>query len=154
VKHTFIRALFRLSGLSGCYPESLVMRDIVLDTRAPIAAGQFGDVWKEEVQGHFIAVKAVRVYVKSDVDKVVKVRLILFGLLSLSLLKFSCNQAFSREAVTWAQLSHPNILPFYGIYQLNENCSRPCFISPWMENGTITQFLERRPDANRVALVN
>lgn len=74
VKHTFIRALFRLSGKSGRYPDSLVIRDIVLDSKAPMAAGQFGDVWKEEIEGHPIAVKAVRVYVKSEVDKIVKVR--------------------------------------------------------------------------------
>ena len=59
-------------------------------------------------------------------------------------------QRFSREAILWGQLSHPNLLPFYGLYQLG---SRACLISPWVENGHINQFLARNPMVDRVLLV-
>ena len=59
-------------------------------------------------------------------------------------------QAFSREAVTWAHLSHPNILPLYGICHFD---SQVGLVSPWMENGTIMVYLKKNPDANRLLLV-
>ncbi|KIM87462.1 hypothetical protein PILCRDRAFT_63602, partial [Piloderma croceum F 1598] len=46
-------------------------------------------------------------------------------------------QDFSTEVVTWRQLSHPNVLPFYGVFHLNNNRTRVCLISQWMENGNI-----------------
>lgn len=62
-------------------------------------------------------------------------------------------QEIAREAVIWRQLFHPNVLPFYGIYNLNDDPLRVCLISPWMENGNIVDFLKRVPDANRTWLV-
>ncbi|KAJ7113408.1 kinase-like domain-containing protein, partial [Mycena epipterygia] len=47
---------------------------------------------------------------------------------------------FGREAVVWRQLSHPNLLPFCGVYYLDK---RLCLISPWMENGNIQKFLNK-----------
>lgn len=59
-------------------------------------------------------------------------------------------QQFSREAILWGQLSHRNLLPFYGIYRYR---GRLCLVSPWIEHGHIREFLERNPDADRVHLV-
>jgi hypothetical protein len=53
-------------------------------------------------------------------------------------------QKFSSEAVTWKQLSHPNILPLYGI--LNESPQKYCFVCPWMENGNVVDFLKDQAD--------
>ncbi|KAJ7802914.1 kinase-like domain-containing protein, partial [Mycena leptocephala] len=44
-----------------------------------------------------------------------------------------------REALIWRQLTHPNVLPFFGVYYLE---TRLCLVSPWMENGNIMKFLE------------
>ncbi|KAJ7796785.1 kinase-like domain-containing protein [Mycena leptocephala] len=59
-----------------------------------------------------------------------------------------CKQ-FSREAVIWRQLAHPNILPFFGLYYLD---NRLCLVSPWMENGNIMKFLEINKPDTRVRL--
>jgi serine/threonine protein kinase len=56
--------------------------------------------------------------------------------------------------VTWRQLSHPNVLPFYGVFHLNNNRSRVCLVSPWMENGNIIQFLKKNPEVDRIPLVS
>ncbi|KAG6907968.1 hypothetical protein DXG01_006693 [Tephrocybe rancida] len=58
------------------------------------------------------------------------------------------------EAVVWGQLSHPNILPFYGIQYLNGLRSRMCLVSPWMNNGDIHIYLERKPKADRSSLIS
>ncbi|KAF8145044.1 kinase-like protein, partial [Mycena galopus ATCC 62051] len=49
-------------------------------------------------------------------------------------------------------LSHPNLLPFFGMYYLD---NRLCLISPWMENGHVMQFLKKNPGLakqNRLSL--
>lgn len=58
-----------------------------------------------------------------------------------------------REIIIWGQLQHPNILPFYGVYHLNDAEERICLVSPWMENGTLVDYLKACPDANRLLLV-
>jgi serine/threonine protein kinase len=63
-------------------------------------------------------------------------------------------QEFSSEAVTWRQLSHPNVLPFYGVFKLERNPPRVCLACPWMENGNLERFLaDRAPNTDCVPLV-
>jgi serine/threonine protein kinase len=60
-------------------------------------------------------------------------------------------QEFGHEAIIWRQLSHPNLLPFFGLYYLE---NRLCLVSPWMSNGHIIAFLKNAPpDTDRVSLV-
>ncbi|KAF7333364.1 Protein kinase domain-containing protein [Mycena venus] len=49
---------------------------------------------------------------------------------------------FSREALIWRQLCHSNLLPFFGLYYLE---NRLCLVSPWMENGNVMEFLRSEP---------
>ena len=44
----------------------------------------------------------------------------------------------------WKQLSHPHVLPLYGTV----NDFGPCIsmICPWMENGSVSKYLERCGD--------
>ncbi|KAJ7580837.1 kinase-like domain-containing protein [Mycena floridula] len=64
-------------------------------------------------------------------------------------------KSWSREIILWSQLSHPNILPLYGIYYIDDPHGSPiCMISPWMEHGNIVQFLKGPPEhINRLALI-
>ncbi|KAJ7447741.1 hypothetical protein B0H11DRAFT_1744755, partial [Mycena galericulata] len=50
---------------------------------------------------------------------------------------------FYHEALIWRQLSHPNLLPFFGLYHPEDTKSRLCLISPWMDNGDITRYLKK-----------
>jgi hypothetical protein len=53
----------------------LVRNDVILIGTDPVAAGRFGEVWKGRMAGHeLIAVKILRVYIKSDAEKLLKVR--------------------------------------------------------------------------------
>jgi hypothetical protein len=60
-------------------------------------------------------------------------------------------QDVACEAILWQQLSHPNLLPFYGLVEI-DNIPRG-FVSPWMNNGDINEYLQREPKANRILLV-
>jgi hypothetical protein len=73
-RRRFLVVLLKLSRVSGLYPECLVRDDIQLIGTDPVAAGRFGDVWMGSMSNQQrIAVKIVRVYVRSDVEKLLKV---------------------------------------------------------------------------------
>ncbi|KAJ7587898.1 kinase-like domain-containing protein [Mycena floridula] len=122
----FTAALVRLSQKSGCHPEFLGLSGLTRSGSHAIAAGAFGDIWKGVLRGQDVSVKVARVFRDDDVQRFVK--------------------AFYTEAILWGQLSHPNVLPLYGIYYLNnKETSQLCMVSPWMENGNIVRFLKDAP---------
>ncbi|KAF8312067.1 kinase-like protein [Clavulina sp. PMI_390] len=49
-------------------------------------------------------------------------------------------QLMHREAITHAQLSHPNILPFLGVYHEHVD-SPPMMVLPFLERGSLQDFL-------------
>ncbi|KAG6861231.1 hypothetical protein C0995_002352 [Termitomyces sp. Mi166 len=58
-------------------------------------------------------------------------------------------RVYAKEAILWAQLSHPNILPFYGLLKFR---SRIAFVSHWATNGNLEEYLTHNPNANRMLL--
>ena len=62
---------------------------------------------------------------------------------------------FAKEALLWRQLNHPNVLPFYGLYDMPSGAQRiPCLVSPWMDQGNVVLYLKANPtSANRKFLV-
>ena len=48
----------------------------------------------------------------------------------------------------WKRLSHPNVVPFVGVTR------KPLqFVSEFMPNGTLTNYVKKNPDADRIGLV-
>ncbi|KAG6913754.1 hypothetical protein DXG01_004517, partial [Tephrocybe rancida] len=47
--------------------------------------------------------------------------------------------AFAKEYILWSQLSHPNVLPFYGLHDFHRG--QISLVSPWAENGSLKEFL-------------
>ena len=137
-KLLLVRALTRLSEASELYPECLTLTDLTPE-RGRRATGGFADVYKGTCLDEDIALKVFKYPLPSGVN-------------SLDSWKRSSDNRFRnllREFMTWRQLSHPNVLPFYGIYFLEDILeTRFCLVSPWMEHGNIVEFLARR---NRMA---
>ncbi|KAG8895391.1 hypothetical protein FRC01_012408, partial [Tulasnella sp. 417] len=56
---------------------------------------------------------------------------------------------FEREADTWRRLEHPHVLRFLGTYQPEGHLY---FVSPFMQNGTLLEYVHDRSKVNRVKL--
>ncbi|KAJ6470620.1 kinase-like domain-containing protein [Mycena vitilis] len=124
------KALMRLSRASGLHPTCFPLTGLQ-KVGKQVAAGAFSDIWKGLVRGQSVSVKMVRLFQDPEVKAAV--------------------QEFGREALIWRQLSHPNLLPFFGLYYLD---ARICLVSPWMSNGHVLQFLENAPPGtDRVSLM-
>ncbi|KAF7354934.1 Protein kinase domain-containing protein [Mycena sanguinolenta] len=126
----FSKALLRLSGECGLHPTCFTLTG-VKKMGQQVAGGGFGDIWKGSVGGQTVAVKSMRQFKDDDVKVSMK--------------------KLGREALIWRQLSHPNLLPFFGLYMLD---NRLCLISPWMDNGDLKDFLKNAPaDIDRISLM-
>ncbi|KAJ6618142.1 kinase-like domain-containing protein [Mycena sp. CBHHK59/15] len=129
-RNLLFKALIRLSRASGLHPRCFAVSGLQ-KVGQQVAGGAFGDIWKGLVRGQSVSVKIMRVFQEDDVKAVLK--------------------EFSREALIWRQLSHPNLLPFFGVYYLDK---RLCLVSPWMKNGNILEFLKKVPsETDRLSLM-
>ncbi|KAJ7740620.1 kinase-like domain-containing protein [Mycena metata] len=118
-RRRLFQALIRLSANSKLYPRCLTLTG--LQQERLMAGGSFGDVYKGLLGDQSVAIKMMRVFEESDIDALLK--------------------EFGREALIWRQLSHPNLLPFFGLYYFQQ---RLCLVSPWMENGHMRAFLKKK----------
>ncbi|KAF7346610.1 Protein kinase domain-containing protein [Mycena sanguinolenta] len=113
--------LKRLSGRSGLHPRCFALPRLEL-VGDRVAGGGFSDVYRASLRGKNVAVKVIRAFNETDIGTAVK--------------------RFGQEAVIWRQLSHPNVVPFFGLYYLDRKL---CLVSPWMENGDMQTFLKNCP---------
>jgi serine/threonine protein kinase len=147
-RNDILGALLRLSKSSKLYPECLTITDLERDDDV-LDSGRFGEIYKGRSRNQAICLKIIKVNRKTQIKHLVKVSL--FG--AFNNRKCLTSQAVFKEALLWGHLSHANILPFYGIYHLEDTHGRISFVSPWMENGNVTEYLKTHPLANRLLLV-
>ncbi|GLB42987.1 putative cysteine protease [Lyophyllum shimeji] len=122
-RRSLIVATQRLSAKSGLYPVCYVLEGVVQGGQYPVSAGGFADIYKGTLHGQTVCMKAIRIYEHTQIEYFLK--------------------KISREAILWGQLSHPNVLPIYGLFRFE---NRVCLVAPWMQEGDITKYLKRRPD--------
>ena len=138
-----VKVLMQLSRASGLYLECPSLKGIEIE-EIPVAHGGYGDVYKGLLHGKEITVKALRVYWTSDT----------YGQASQGRYQIEHrfisakpnHQEFLYEAVLWQQLSHPNVLPFYGVYHPHGALPLLCVTSPWMAYGNVVKFLKNYQD--------
>ena len=74
LRRRHVKALIKLSRATGLYPECLVLKGIEIIGDA-VGGGGFADIFKGRLRGQEIAVKVLKVYQKSDIEKLLKVTL-------------------------------------------------------------------------------
>ncbi|KAG5335134.1 hypothetical protein C0989_002325 [Termitomyces sp. Mn162] len=127
LRRSLIIATRRLSERSKLYPVCYTLKDITQIDTDPVAAGGFGDIYKAEFEGQTVCLKVIHLYQNTEKEFLLK--------------------RFSKEVILWSQLSHPNILPMYGLYRFRNGL---CFVAPWMDNGEISVYLKQNPMVDRL----
>ncbi|KXN85808.1 hypothetical protein AN958_10815 [Leucoagaricus sp. SymC.cos] len=60
-----------------------------------------------------------------------------------------------KEVILWAHSSHPNVLPFLGVFLEGQSDSpQPCLVSPFMKNGNLKTHAARLPQKSRLPLIS
>ncbi|KAF8336184.1 kinase-like domain-containing protein [Amanita rubescens] len=113
------RLMFKIISRMPVIPSSLILTGVSMpEKRDYIGSGGFGRVFKGELQG---AIVALKVLYKSGNDV-----------------------AFCREALMWRSLTHKFVLPFLGIYELEDGTTPQFFlVSPYMTNGNLAQWRKK-----------
>ncbi|KXN90832.1 Serine/threonine-protein kinase TNNI3K [Leucoagaricus sp. SymC.cos] len=125
--------MMRLCTMSGAFPRLLILQDVEFLGDQPVTTGGFGEIWKGRYRNITVCLKVARVTQKSDYTGLLK--------------------DLTREGIVWSQLSHPNLLPFYGIFPSGDSYGRISLVSPWQENGNISEYLRSNPEEPRLPLV-
>ncbi|KAF8506329.1 kinase-like domain-containing protein [Gautieria morchelliformis] len=103
--------------------------------RDPLVAGGHSDVWRADLMrdgvSTLVALKVLRRYGRTR-DEV--------------------NESFQQEVAVWRVLDHANIAPLIGVCS-NWHSGSPAIISPWFDNGTANQYLQRNSNANPLAII-
>ncbi|KAG6907325.1 hypothetical protein DXG01_009407 [Tephrocybe rancida] len=125
-----VTAMQRLAAKPKSFPSYFFINGpISLVNEYAVSSGSFGDIYKASLHSDMLCLKVLRAN-QSLLQKLAK--------------------SFAKEAILWSQLSHPNVLPFYGLHVFRAQLS---FVSPWAENGGIMDFLNQETTTtNRVLL--
>ncbi|KAJ7353601.1 kinase-like domain-containing protein [Mycena albidolilacea] len=117
-----LRIIRKLSESCDKLPSSLFIVGVNGRDEHPSFGGGFGDIYRASCGDQRIALKRMRYFIRGSDLRRIRLK-------------------FCREALVWKDLHHPNILPFLGIDR-DSFPSSLCMVSPWMEHGTVTNYLK------------
>ncbi|KAK7054529.1 hypothetical protein VNI00_003727 [Paramarasmius palmivorus] len=124
--------LVTLCKRSTKLPESMFVTGVKLVRDRSVCCGAFADVYRGIFREQHVALKRLRFFRGNQA--------------------MLCSK-FCREAAVWRRFHHRYVMPFIGI-DAETFPRQPCMVSPWMFNGTITDFLNKRTkvDVDRLLL--
>ncbi|KAG8927063.1 Negative regulator of mitotic exit, partial [Tulasnella sp. 408] len=135
-EHKGVETILR-SALDELTPLFIPESRLNITNRTEIGFGNYGEVLLAKLEGPSqapiqVAVKELRHVETRGVRLRVALRL-------------------ARELKIWASVNHPNILPLIG-YHLSHNYEIARFISPYMTNGNVSQYLKKEKPSMRMRL--
>ncbi|KAF7356488.1 Kinase-like protein [Mycena venus] len=116
------RVIRKLSESCDRLPSSLFITGVSAREEHPTFGGGYGDIYRASYIDRPVALKRMRYFLRgSDLRRI--------------------HLKFCREALVWKDLQHPHILVFLGIDRETFPSSL-CMVSPWMEHGTVMNYLQ------------
>jgi len=131
--------------------NQLVSGDVQIIDTAPYALGGFSEVWGGSLQGRPVVVKSLRLFSCPEFDPAE------VGIVSphpsswAETVLTAYSQRFLVEASASNQLSHPNIVPFIGVYSTPNH---PLALVYEMMKNDLGEYLVEHPDVSRLKLVS
>lgn len=147
-KNRCFKLLRSISAARGILPKSYYTTKVTLSDTLPYASGGFALTWKGLLDGRQVCVKAFPTQTTASLQKI---KLVCDGVLMRGRTYPNSNQRFYREIVGWKYISHPNVVPFC---RVSEALFPFCFITPWMPNGNIVDYVRENQSVNRLQLVS
>ncbi|KAJ6524513.1 kinase-like domain-containing protein, partial [Mycena capillaripes] len=123
------RIVRKLSESCDKFPSSLFIAGVSGREEHPTFGGGYGDIFRALHDNNPVALKRMRHFLRGSDLRRIRLK-------------------FCREALVWRDLDHPHILPFLGI-ERDSFPSALCMVSPWMEHGTVMNYLRVHGHANR-----
>ncbi|KAG6836192.1 hypothetical protein H0H93_010498 [Arthromyces matolae] len=127
-----LNALLKLSQHWELHPQSLNLPDVDRD-EDPASDEGFLVLYKARLRNRVVGIKITTVLNPTMQSDLVK--------------------QYFREALTWSQLSHPNVQPFYGIHCLKDRLNKVGLVSCWLQNGNVLALLQKNPNIDRSLIV-
>ncbi|KAJ7036189.1 hypothetical protein C8F04DRAFT_1394417 [Mycena alexandri] len=122
------RIVRKLSEACDGLPSSLFISGVSGCDDHPTFGGGYGDIFHASHGGKPVALKRMRYFLRGTDLRRLRLK-------------------FYRETLVWRDLRHPHILPFLGIDR-DSFPSSLCMVSPWMEHGTILNYLKNHGHGN------
>lgn len=124
--------LCKLGSSSRVYPQRYEISDPQFDEKdGPKTQGGFADVYKGSYMGRAVCVKVIKRPQSTH---------------ELG--------AYIKEIVMWGHLSHPNILPFFGVSVADVGGGPKIrIVSPWMDKGNLSDYAPKISQAFRMRLI-
>ena len=145
-----LRKLQAICDQNSTLPSSYILSDeIATADDGPIAHGDNIELLEGSCGGRKVSIIRPRAF--SDDDETHRKVCVRYNasLYCIHLRISAVLQTLFKGAVIWKSLRHPNIVPFVGV-----TTSPLQIVSEWMPNGTLTEFIQRNPGANRIGLVS
>ncbi|KAF9789361.1 kinase-like domain-containing protein [Thelephora terrestris] len=130
LKNRCFKVLRKVSPAHGILPKSYYLVAVTLLDSIPYASGGFADIWKGQMDGRQVCVKAFRTQTTANLTKI--------------------KRRFYRDIIGWKYIAHPNVVSFFGV---SEALFSFCIISPWLSNGNILEYIRKNQRVNRLTLL-
>ncbi|KAJ6542666.1 kinase-like domain-containing protein, partial [Mycena capillaripes] len=124
------RIICKLYAACDRLPSALFITGVSGKEEHPTFGGGYGDIYRASHGNRTVALKYMRAVHFMRGSELRRIRL-----------------KFCQEALVWKDLDHPHILPFLGI-DGDSFPSSLCMVSPWMEHGTVMNYLHDHGHAN------
>ncbi|KAG8999648.1 hypothetical protein FRB94_003863 [Tulasnella sp. JGI-2019a] len=123
---------------SGALPSRDMINEVEKSGSRPFHSGPSFDLWKGTWLDQYVVV--LKVYREKEPGEGASHEIVV---------------RTNRQTDLWRTLSHPNVLPLYGICHLEAGPNPPVyFVSPWLPNRDAMQYLLNNPAANRLHLIH
>ncbi|KAJ2914079.1 hypothetical protein MD484_g6347, partial [Candolleomyces efflorescens] len=134
-KSKFVQALLRLSKRAKVIPKSfnlsgIEMGEVIIETGSV-------DILRGQHEGRDVCLKKYRFRRRSQSNTI----------------REDLVELLARETIIWYNYRHPNLLPFEGVFQPDNDLVKVYLVSPFLSNGTVVEYLKKYPDVERRLLL-